>query len=65
MKCTRPCEEQIIRILKQGEAGLSPRSYVASTGSRSGPSTAGRLSAAGWRVERPSGCGNWNTRTGS
>ena len=44
MKGTRHSEEQIITILKQGEAGLPRRSYAVSTASRSKPTTAGKRS---------------------
>jgi hypothetical protein len=44
MKGTRHSEEQIIAILKQGEAGLTTAELCRQTGSRSRRTTAGRRS---------------------
>ena len=48
MKGTRHSEEQIIAILKQGEAGLTTAELSRQQGSRSRPTTVGRRSTAGW-----------------
>ena len=53
MKGTRHSEEQIITILKQGEAGLATASCVGSTASWSRPITAGKRSTVGWTAEKP------------
>jgi len=55
MKGTRHGEEQIIAILKQGEAGLTTAGYADSTGSRSRLTTAGRRSTVGWTAARQNG----------
>jgi putative transposase len=52
MKGTRHSEEQIIEILKQGEAGLTTAEFD-STGSRNKLITAGRRSTAGWTAAKP------------
>jgi hypothetical protein len=53
MKGTRHSEEQIIAILKQGEAGLTTAELCRQHGTRSRLSTAGRRSTVAWTAVKP------------
>jgi len=55
MKGTRHSEEQIIAILKQGEAGLATSELCRQQGSQNRPTIAGRRSTAGWTAEKRRG----------
>jgi len=65
MRGTRHSEEQIIAILKQGEAGLTTAELCRQHGITEQIYTVGSRSTAGWLAARPSGPGNWKTRIGS
>jgi hypothetical protein len=55
MKRSKFSDEQVLAIVKEGEAGRKVADLVAPTGSPSRPITAGRRSTAGWSSVRCSG----------
>ena len=73
MKSSRFSQEQIIGILKQGEAGVKVTIYAASMASpiipfdrlRTGSTTVGSPNLGEWRSRRPRGSKPWRRRTAS
>src|SRR5579872_4414069 len=61
---TRFSEEQIIAILKEGEAGVEPGELCRRHGITRGSLYRWKAKYAAWRSARPSACGLWKRRTG-
>ena len=65
MKGNRHSEEQIIAILKQGEAGLSAAELCRQQGITEQTYYRWKPSTEGWKVARRSDSSTWKRKTGS
>jgi len=65
MKRARFTEEQIIKVLREHEAGAKARDLARKHGVSEATLYNWKANSAGWMSRRPSGCGSLRTRTPS